>query len=709
MDNINRLYTDYKDHTVQNPVNSLKMEDLPSNAYSVHDQSIRVLTVTIQVLNEKTGEVIETIAGKAERGQIRVDADSLMRREASIRLKIDPDLFPRQGSLMWFGNICRIYVGIDDNQQVNQTINFLAGTFWIESANYLLDEKTHVITVELKDKMMKYEDIQLEYPLRIDRDTPIHDAIRALMEHIGETEFGQIDESREGEVVPYTIEYAIGEDIVDLIIELRDMYMDYVAGYDVSGAFEFRRIESQREDDVAEPKWRFDAQGKTLKTQISYEEDYNLRNIRNRIVVYGGTSSVTGITPIGESRVTDSSSPFNINAIGERTKIIVEDKYVINEQCMALAKFEAYRNANFQEKATIVTIPIYILDVYDVIEVIHPYTNIESKYMVDSISFGLGIDDEMTIKAHKLYYVSLEYGEAFEPLVEYIINGIKGYGWIRLSEEVIEKAFGIQGSGDANLNITFVDHLLGGFQASTTSYPTTVNQSLEFDLADFSEVDLTSDRGDYISTSRRDSDDSVSRIILHEMFHVVMNDYLGYNKAIIIPQYFKEGLSELVHGAHGRFESAFSHLSRTEKKKEIIKLAKWILDDNFEGSSNDYVASYMIAWAFYRIAKRNNLWEGLMYRLKKEENLAFNFLSKALPIKQDSKDIKDMLIAEMESGMDDIWDYLFQVPTKDTDTGSILGILGENYYGIPLTDENVLPIGNYNGEESIGFKLRFIK
>lgn len=703
------LSAQYRDHTVQNPVNSLKYEDLPFNAYSVHNQSIRQLHITIQVLDEKTHRVIETITGKAESGDINVSSTSMMRREARIKLGIDPNLFPSPESLIWFNKICRVYIGIEDNSQKDEIVNFLAGTYWVESVNYMISDEQHVLDVALKDKMMKWIDMQLEYPLVINTGTPIDVAIKTFMEHIGETDFGDFAQTLESEIVPYTINYAVGEDVIDLITELRDMYMDYVCGYNVAGEFEFKKIEVQAIHLIDEPKWRFDAQDNTLKTLISFDTNYNLRNIKNRVVVYGGTSTYSGITPKAESRITDSSSPFNVNAIGERTKIIVEDKFVLNEQCQALARYESYKSSNFQEEASISTVPIYLLDVYDIIDVIHPYTRIEEKYIIDNISFGLAVDSTMLIEAHKLYFVSLDYGEEDKPLVDYIISGIQGYGWMRLSEQLVERAYGMQGSGEATVNVTFVDNMLGGFQASATSYPTTINQSLEFDLADFQEVDFNSRLGGYIPESRRDNDDSLSRLVAHETYHLVMNDYLGHEKAVNVPLWFREGMAELLHGSiQGRFESVFLGKSSTERKAEIIKLAEWILDGNFDGTSEDYVASYMIAWAIYKIAKRNNIWHNLHYRLQQESNLAFNFLSKVLPLGGDTS-VKNMIINELKNGMTDIWEYGFRSKDNKPDTGSVLGILGENIYNIPITDENIINVDNYDGNVSIGFKVRFIR
>ena len=228
-------------------------------------------------------------------------------------------------------------------------------------------------------------------------------------------------------------------------------------------------------------------------------------------------------------------------------------------------------------------------------------------------------------------------------------------------------------------------------------------------MADYQEVDLDSKLGSYIAESNKNVGDSLSRVLTHEMFHAVMNDYLGHDKSLQSPVWFKEGFAELLHGAHSRFAADFKTLSDDNKKKEIIKTASWLLENNFDGSSSNYTASYMIAWAIYRVAKRYNMWTNMFHRLRNESNLTFNFLVKMLPISDSADSVKAAIIDEMSNNMGDIWAYLSQIPTDSTDTGSVLGVLGENYYGAPLTNETIINVPDYDGNSSIGFNLRFIK
>lgn len=694
----------YKDHTVPNPVDDLRLEALPGNAFSVHSQPIRLLTVTIQVLDTETETVLETITGKAESGTIRVDGNSLVRRSASIRMMVDPDLFPQQGSLMWFDKTIKVYVGLDDTSKHDYTVNFLVGTFWVGDGLYNINSEESRLSFELEDKMMQYEDTELENALVINVGTPIHVAMRMMMEHVGETKFGEIVESRDGEVVPYTLEYKIGDKVMDVVKSLRDMYMDYICGYDVQGRFEFRRIESQREQDLPESKWRFDAEDSTLRTLLSFQESYNLKSIKNRVIVYGGTSDVTGLTPVGETRITDVKSPFNIYAIGKRTKIITEPKYVTDEQCIAKAKYEVWKSSNFQEISTISTIPIYFLDAHDVIDVVHPFTKQEHKYMIDSLDFSLGTESTMNIQAHKVYYVTLEYGEESIPLVDAIIRGISNYGWISLGEERVSQIYNIVGAGTATISVVFEDVAIGGEQASITSYPSTKNQTMRFDLADLKDLNFNSPEGGYVEGSNRSKADNLNRVIAHEMFHAVMNDYLGHDKAILIPEWFKEGAAETISGIKRRYTSVHQGMSNESKKQALIARAEQLLDNNFTGVSEDYVASYLIMAAIYELSSKS-AWDNLIIRLRNQSNIGINFLQKLLPIASTNEEVKALVMNKLNT-MSRVWNFLNN--PNDLDTGSFAGIHFMNLYGVPLTDSNIF-VPSSATIDSIGFKLEFIK
>ena len=604
--------------TVDNPVNDISHDSLPDNAEYLHTQPIREHSITVQVLDENTMRPIETIEGLALSGAIRVDGDSLIRRTGSLKMVVIDEVFPEEGSLIWFGNVVRIYIGIKD-QANGEVTNFLLGTFWVDSSEYTTNEKSVNLNIHFSDKMTKYENVKLENPVMLEKGTPIGEAIQRVMERLGERNFGYIAESGEREVVPDKLDFNIGTNALDMIVQLRDMYMDYKCGYNIAGEFEFYKVENQKEFDLDEPKWRFDTEDTSMKTMVSFDEYYNFKEIVNRAVVYGATSERTGITPYAEAKVTNLDNPFNVRAIGERTEVIVNDKYSTTEQCLAEAKYTVWRGASFNEQAIIETLPIYILDVDDVIKIKHPHTGVEAYYLVDSFELNLAFDRLMSIRAHKVYYITVEYGEEKNSLVDAIIRGINEYGWLSLGEERIAECYGIAASGRGTLTVAFTDVIKGGEQAAIINYPTTKNQTLSIDLADWEGLDFNSPHG---LVEGKSSADSMERVLAHEMFHAVWNDYFGYEVSIMTPILIQEGFAEFLHGIRGRFESSYSSLSQADKKKALCDRLDGLLNKGEPfNSSEDYVAAALLAMAIYRIMKRNDKWDTIFTNLKNKKNL----------------------------------------------------------------------------------------
>ena len=706
MDNIN-LNTDVSGAlTVQNPIDDIRVDKLPQFANRILQQSIRTIGVTIQILVEETDEVVANISGMTHSGSIKADSTSLIRRVLSLTMTADDNTFPSEKSINWYGMKARVYFGIDDLTKKDETVNFLVGTFIVSELNYSIEGDTETVDATFEDMMTKYEDRQLENPIVISPDTPISVAMRLVMENIGEKQFGYMEESTDKEVVPYTLEYGIGDNVMEIIEELRDMYMDYICGYDVQGKFEFRKVQQQSLDAIDEPKWKFDIEDDSIKSMVSFKENYNLKDVRNRVVTYGETSARTGITPQGEARITDLDSPFNVYAIGERTYIDVKDKYVVNEQCIANSKFEVLKRASFNEVATIETIPIYTIDLNDVILVRHPRTRKENYYMVDDFSYNFSEESTMSITAHRMYFATVEYGEEKKPLVNAIKVGIINNGWLSLGEEAIQLGYNIVGNG-SRLNVVFQDVIYGGEQASVTSYPTTTVQTFAIDLADFRDLDFKNPNGGYLDGSNRSKGDYADRVFAHEMMHAVTNSYLGYEKSIVLPVWFEEGTAEFLHGVKDRFLTVFNGETNANKKTELIKLAEYLLSNNFSGTSEDYVASALIVMALYKLLPKTQ-WMEMFNNLRKSSNIGLNFLNKLAPSLGTNEQIKTKIINMLKSGMNSTWTALFDVNDKDT-----MSVLGKHFMahygsGVDLTAESVFNNGK-SMPTSIGFDVQFIK
>lgn len=318
--------------------------------------------------------------------------------------------------------------------------------------------------------------------------------------------------------------------------------------------------------------------------------------------------------------------------------------------------------------------------------------------MIDTIQIDLAVDGIMSIDAHKMYFVKPDYGEADMPIVAAIKNGINKLGWLSLPEERIKDTYGISADGKNYLSIRFVVDEEGGWQAETTAYNTSRNQTLEIDLRDFEKLNLKDENGDV----GRSKGDYADRVLGHEMFHAVCNDFYGAVKTMDMPVWFKEGFAELLHGGKDRYVTITGFESREAKKQALIKRARNQLNGTWESTSDDYVAAYLIACAMYYLAGDLKGIHGMFQRLEKESNLNLNFLYKALPITESAGQIFDKVIDEMQKMP--IWDFLND-PT-DVDTCSIGGNHMLNLYGRPLSPEDV-----FNNQtattDSLGFKIKF--
>ena len=471
-------------------------EQTSTRTKSVLTQPIRNLEATIQVLDDK-GNITDTITGHVTSGSINYDATSLIRRTGQITMIVDPAYMPSNKSVFWFGKRFRLYQGvIDMSTSPHEEVNFLLGTYWVDDTTLYFDEDQSSITVNLSDKMTLLDGLGLETKLRIDIGTPISDCIRQMMELAGETDFGYMYTSDSKEVMPYKYEKEVGKSITDIITDLRDMYMDFICGYDALGRFEFRKIETQKEDTNVIPKWNFDATSDRADLTLSFSETYTLKDVKNRVVVVGNTSTNTGYTPKGVAKITDATSKFNIDAIGTRTKVIQNNDLTNDLQCSSQAMYELWKISHFQETVSISVIPVYSLQPYDVITVTNPVTHKANKYMIDTIQVDLGVDGTMYITAHKMYYVGMTYNMEDSVIVAAIKHGINDLGWLSLGEQRIKDAYGISGDGKGTIIVRFITDSVGGEQAAVTGYVTTTNQTMEIDTKDYEHLNIKSQDGD---------------------------------------------------------------------------------------------------------------------------------------------------------------------------------------------------------------------
>jgi hypothetical protein len=558
-----------------------------SNYVDLHLQSVRKLYITVEVIDDKN-RTIETIQGLSTGGSLSVSGGSLIRRTGSLSFVLFDNLLPKKGNILWMTNKIRVYAGLERMASNEDVTHFCLGTFFITEPSIDITKDTRSISISLEDNMMRWEQKQLETKMVIEAGTPLNTAVISLMNMLGEwntnVEFTTLK-------VPYTLEFNEGDSILDILTTLRDLYMDWECYYDLNGDFVFKKMNIQRED--GEPVvWRFDDElGSDLITTFS--ETFTYKGVKNRILVIGQMDEQTGITPKSEAFITNLESPFHEDEIGQKSKVIIDSSLGDTIQCDSKARFELFKASTFQEKASIGTIPIYYLDVNDLIEVKNPATNEVERYVIDSISTGLTIEEEMKLSCHKVYYNQFDIGSElgdYSESAEIIIDGIENKGWLSLSEQRVSEYLGLEGQG-SKLTVRFEYDGLYGVTAYVTGYIGEANQTLTIDLADFE-----SSQGDSGNNGNGKAEYS-DRVLGHEMVHAIMNDSLGISKTSTMPIWFKEGVAEFIHGADERLKLSIVEnglISDTLLNNLVSRSVELLNGASWQSVSDDYSAGYLI-------------------------------------------------------------------------------------------------------------------
>lgn len=553
---------------------------------SLHLQSLRNLHITIEVL-DKEDNTVETIEGFSTGGSLSISRTSLVRRTGSISVVLMDMFKPKKDSLFWMTNKIRLYAGIEDLSTERRVItNFCLGTFLISEPQVSKANGESSISIELMDYMSKWE-MEIENKIVFSPDTPLHTAVQYLMNFVGETntsiEFTDL-------LIPYTMEFEQGSQVVEILEALRDLYMDWECYYDVSGKFHFKQTLFQKKG--GEPTvWSF---ANDAQHSISVTKSYTYKGVKNKVLVVGETNAKTGITPRAESRITTPESPFHEDEIGVQQRVIVESTYTNTAQCQARSRYELFKLSNMQETADITSVPIYFLEAGDIIEVkSDTEQGLMDEYMIDEIGIDLSTEGTMSISAHKLYYDDYSVDtklEEYRAQADVVIQGITNYGWLSLAEQRIEEYYGLRGDGSP-LMIRFESDARYGTTAYVTNYASTKLQTLTIDLADFGVA--VGENGDLDAGKAEFAD----RILGHEMVHAVQNNAFGAIKSIYMPDWFKEGSAELLHGADERLKLSIvtNGLIDDFKLNAIVTRAVEMMNTKaWSGVSDDYSASYLI-------------------------------------------------------------------------------------------------------------------
>lgn len=368
--------------------------------FRVHKQSIRNLRVKLELLNENEF-VVNELQGKLINGSFSIDKNSAVRRVCNLTFVADnPQFIPEPNSFVWFNRKFRLFVGIVDLFN-DETVWFNKGIYVMNRPSMVENSEGLEISIEGLDKMCLYNGVLggvITHTYVIEEGMTINDAIYGTLYGYGERKFNMDDFKINDLLVtlPYTIERAPGSTVYDVIREIADLYMDWSEIYfDENGYFKFQQGKERTNDPVI---WNFEE----TDFSLNYQNAPNFENIKNHIQVWGKMLD-NGIQIEAVLKNEDVNNDYSIPNIGEKIYVFSDEKIYTTEQADLRAEYELKQHSNLNESINIKSVPIYMLDVGNLVYVNRPNLGITGTYLVDRINSGLSHDSTMDINAYKLY------------------------------------------------------------------------------------------------------------------------------------------------------------------------------------------------------------------------------------------------------------------------------------------------------------------
>lgn len=368
--------------------------------YDLIQMKTRSTRIKVEVLNFNF-QTINSLEGRVTEGSISVDATSDIRRTCSLTLTVEKakNMISPSGEL-WLDKFIRIYEGIDNPRNNNETVWWNMGIFLINNPNTVYNSVTETVTFEGLDLMSKLTGRRNGQLPAVATVVPagnqIADVVKQIITQLGGFDNYIIEDV--GYEIPYDIKKDMGATIYDLLVEIRDLYANWEMFFDVNGVFHWQQIPDGENEPIVV---NFDELRQKLIISDSINVDFE--NVKNNVIVYGRLLD-NGYQVMATATDTITSSPYNVNNIGQ-INYIVDDERIYNDDLAAQrAKYELYLHARLNDAITLEIVPIpWLNDVNIKIKYTNEEIGLSGEFLIQSLEIPLGIDSSMNINAIKIY------------------------------------------------------------------------------------------------------------------------------------------------------------------------------------------------------------------------------------------------------------------------------------------------------------------
>lgn len=377
------------------------MAVIPSQTdYDLSQLKVRNQRIKVDLLNFNF-QTINSLEGKVTDGSISIDATSDIRRTCNITLVVEDSTdIIAPGGQVWLDKFIKVYVGTDNPRNNNETVWNNMGLFLINNPESVYNATTNTITFEGLDLMAKLtgrRNGQLPAVTTVvPAESKVADVVKQTITQLGGFDKYIIQDA--GYEIPYDIKKDMGSTIYDLLVEIRDLYSDWEMFFDVDGVFHWQQIPNGINEPVV-----LDFNQLKQKVIISETVDVDFENVKNHIIVYGRLLD-NGEQIMATSTDTISSSPYNVDSIGQINYIVDDEKIYNNDLAQQRADYELFLHARMNNSITLEIVPLYWLNDVNV-KIAHTNKNvgIEGEYLIKTLEIPLGVGNNMTITAIKVY------------------------------------------------------------------------------------------------------------------------------------------------------------------------------------------------------------------------------------------------------------------------------------------------------------------
>lgn len=368
--------------------------------YDLSQLKVRNQRIKVDLLNFNF-QTINSLEGKVTDGSISIDATSDIRRTCNITLVVEKsENMIAPGGQVWLDKFIKVYVGTDNPRNGNETVWNNMGLFLINNPESVYNATTNTITFEGLDLMAKLtgrRNGQLPAVTTVvPAESKVADVVKQTITQLGGFDKYIIQDA--GYEIPYDIKKDMGSTIYDLLVEIRDLYSDWEMFFDVDGVFHWQQIPNGINEPVV-----LDFNQLKQRVIISETIDVDFENVKNHIIVYGRLLD-NGEQVMATSTDTISSSPYNVDSIGQINYIVDDEKIYNNDLAQQRADYELFLHARMNDSITLEIVPLYWLNDVNV-KIAHTNKNvgIEGEYLIKTLEIPLGVGNNMTITAIKVY------------------------------------------------------------------------------------------------------------------------------------------------------------------------------------------------------------------------------------------------------------------------------------------------------------------